>query len=203
MGLASDGAWHLLACDSRHSVVFRLHLATRRLDRFTPPGIALPNHPAVDRARGCFSVSDSIGHGRPGPGVWRYDLRTGQGALWCGQAMRFANSLALVVGALLVVETEARCITRIAINADGSAGPVSTLADDLPGWPDGLALDEAGRVYVSCCEPSRILIEDPFAHMLCHPTNIAFRGSTLFSANLGRWHVTAIVGYAAGPALPL
>jgi hypothetical protein len=28
--------------------------------------------------------------------------------------------------------------------------------------------------------------------MLCHPTNVAFRGGTLFAANLGRWHVTAI-----------
>ncbi len=86
------------------------------------------------------------------------------------------------------------------------------MADDLPGWPDGLALDDAGRVYVSCYEPSRILrleggsahilIEDPFAHMLCHPTNVAFRGSTLFSADLGRWHVTAIACDAAGPSLP-
>ena len=91
-------------------------------------------------------------------------------------------------------------------------GAVSIVADDLPGWPDGLALDDAGRVYVSCYEPSRILrleggsahilIEDPFAHMLCHPTNVAFRGSTLFSADLGRWHVTAIACDAAGPSLP-
>lgn len=87
------------------------------------------------------------------------------------------------------------------------------LADDLPGWPDGLALDDAGQVYVSCYEPSRILrlgdgtarnlVEDPFAHMSCHPTNIAFRGFVLFSANLSRWHVTAIACDASGPALPL
>ena len=30
------------------------------------------------------------------------------------------------------------------------------------------------------------------AHTLCRPTNLAFRGATLFAANLGRWHVTAL-----------
>jgi hypothetical protein len=34
------------------------------------------------------------------------------------------------------------------------------------------------------------VLADPEAHLLCHPTNIAFRGSTLFAANLGRWHIT-------------
>lgn len=214
LGLAFDGDGHLLACDSRHAAVFRLNLATRQVERFTPPGITMPNYPAVDRARGCFYVSDSIGHGQPGPGVWRYDLRTGQGGLWCSHTTHFANGLTLEPDgrALLVAETEARRVIRIAIGADGAAGAVSIVADDLPGWPDGLALDDAARVYVSCYEPSRILrleggsahilIEDPFAHMLCHPTNIAFRGSTLFSANLGRWHVTAIACDAAGPSLP-
>jgi hypothetical protein len=57
--------------------------------------------------------------------------------------------------------------------------------------------------YVACYEPSRLcratpdgrlglLIDDPEAHTLCHPTNCAFRGTDLFTANLGRWHVTRI-----------
>jgi gluconolactonase len=28
--------------------------------------------------------------------------------------------------------------------------------------------------------------------VICHPTNIAFDGSTLYAANLGRWHITHI-----------
>jgi hypothetical protein len=37
-----------------------------------------------------------------------------------------------------------------------------------------------------------LLYYDEEAHMLCHPTNCAFRGNDLFTANLGRWHITRI-----------
>jgi hypothetical protein len=47
-----------------------------------------------------------------------------------------------------------------------------------------------------------LLYDDPDAHMLCHPTNCAFRGTTLLTANLGRWHITQIdVGIAGLPLL--
>ena len=58
-------------------------------------------------------------------------------------------------------------------------------------------------MFISCYEPSRIyrwredsglelLIEDPAATTLAHPTNIAFKGNKLYTANLGRWHITEI-----------
>jgi gluconolactonase len=37
-----------------------------------------------------------------------------------------------------------------------------------------------------------VFARDATAHMLCHPTNVAFRGSELIVANLGRWHLTVI-----------
>jgi hypothetical protein len=37
-----------------------------------------------------------------------------------------------------------------------------------------------------------ILIEDRAATIMAHPTNIALKGDTLYTANLGRWHITAI-----------
>ena len=61
----------------------------------------------------------------------------------------------------------------------------------LPGTvPDGL-------LYVACYEPSQVLrletdgtatviAHDPTAHLLCHPTNLAFRGTTMLVANLAR-----------------
>jgi len=45
------------------------------------------------------------------------------------------------------------------------------------------------------------LIRDEEAHLLCHPTNLAFRGNVLFTTNLGRWHLTAVETDAEG--LPL
>ena len=64
--------------------------------------------------------------------------------------------------------------------------------------------DERGWLFCGCYEPSRVLrispdgrtveiyVEDPTAHLLAHPTNIAFDGTALYTANLGRWHVTRV-----------
>jgi sugar lactone lactonase YvrE len=149
-------------------------------------------------------VSDSHDFARPGPGVFAFDLATGAGGLWYGGAMVFANGLALAPdgAALYVCETFARRVTRIAIEADGRAGAATPFAIDLPGLPDGIAFDDRGYLFCGCYEPSRILrispdggtveiyLEDPTAHLLAHPTNIAFNDSSLYTANLGRWHIT-------------
>jgi hypothetical protein len=45
------------------------------------------------------------------------------------------------------------------------------------------------------------LIRGEEAHLLCHPTNLAFRDNVQFTTNLGRWHITAIETTAEG--LPL
>ncbi|MBB4662834.1 SMP-30/gluconolactonase/LRE family protein [Conexibacter arvalis] len=47
-----------------------------------------------------------------------------------------------------------------------------------------------------------LLLDDPTAHVLCHPTNCAFRGEELFVANLGRWHLSRAAVGAAGLELP-
>jgi sugar lactone lactonase YvrE len=85
--------------------------------------------------------------------------------------------------------------------------------DGIERLPDGLAFDSQDNLYISCYEPSRIyraspdgklelLFDDPEAHMLCHPTNCAFRGDDLFTSNLGRWHITKIeTGISGAPLL--
>lgn len=214
LGLAFDADLALFVCDLRHAAVFRLDLASGALDRFTPPGIRIPNYPLVDPLRRRLMVSDSHAFATPGPGLWTYDLATGQGALWDARPRVFANGIALTPdgGAILVAETFARRITRIEIRPDGGPGADAVVADDLPGLPDGLAFDDAGDLFVACYEPSRILrlrpggpaevyIEDPTAHLLAHPTNIAFDGPRLYAANLGRWHVTRIDADTTGVPL--
>ena len=129
--------------------------------------------------------------------------------------MTFANGMALAPSgdALFVCETFARQIARIAVDGSGAAAGASVFADDLPGLPDGIAFDAGGNLFVGCYEPSRILriapdgrtaevyIEDATAHLLAHPTNLAFDGPALFTANLGRWHVTRIGSDTNAPPL--
>jgi hypothetical protein len=40
-----------------------------------------------------------------------------------------------------------------------------------------------------------LLIHDPISDVLCHPTNLAWRGSQLFTASLGGFNVSAIAGW--------
>jgi sugar lactone lactonase YvrE len=218
LGMAFDAASeHLYVCDLKHAAVFRLEIATGRLERFadgTPGGaIRIPNYPAFG-PDGALFVSDSYAFGEPGPGVWRIDA-DGRGELWYDRPVVFANGLAFDASGrfVYVAETFAEAVFRIAVRDDGSAGERAEVAA-LPGWlPDGLAFDAEGNLYVGCYEPSQVvridrsgavdvLYRDVTAHTLAHPTNVAFRGTTLFTANLGRWHVTRIEVGVEGLGLP-
>jgi sugar lactone lactonase YvrE len=219
LGIAFDRTGeHLYVCDLKHAAVFRLETSSGAVERFADgaPGGAfkIPNYPAFDHA-GALYVSDSHAFGVPGPGVWRVDL-DGRAELWYDRDVVFANGLALSAdGAwLYVAETFANKVFRIAIEDDGSAGVREDVAE-LPGsWPDGLAFDADGNLYVGCYEPSRVLRIAPSgevetlyhevsAHTLAHPTNLAFRGTTMFTSNLGRWHLTRIEVGVEGLRLPV
>jgi gluconolactonase len=217
LGMAFDGEGRLYTCDLGHKAVMRLDPATRQLETFSTGGdggsMRVPNYPVVDKARGCLYVSDSHAFGTPGPGIWRLDLESGLGHLWYDRPLNFANGMALSPDrkSLYVVETFARQVSRIPIHDDGSAGDAEVFVNGLDRLPDGLAFDNQGNLYISCYEPSRLyraapdgqlelLFDDPEAHMLCHPTNCAFRGDELFTSNLGRWHITRIeIGISGAP----
>jgi gluconolactonase len=124
LGLAFDGDRALFTCDLTQACVFRLDLGNRSLRRFTAPGILIPNYPLIDRARNRLLVSDSHSFSRPGPGIWSYDLETGEGRLWFDRPLVFANGIAMANGgeAVFVCETFARRVTRVTVERDGSAG---------------------------------------------------------------------------------
>lgn len=206
LGMAIDQHNNLYVCDNKHSAVFKLNIDTEELSLFATGGlgekIRVPNFPVVDEKRSCLYVSDSFGFNQIGPGIWKFDLETGKGSLWYKEQMNFANGMVLSLdgNSLFVAETFDRAVSRIPILENGEPGEKQHVAT-IDGLPDGLGMDKKGNLYVCCYEPSRLyrinsnnevelLISDPTAHTLCHPTNCAFRGEDLFTSNLGRWHIT-------------
>lgn len=216
LGMVFDKAGNLYTCDLGDSSVYKLDITTKELTRFTNPdlGMRVPNYPVLDVTRNRLLVSDSHEARKPGPGIWEIDLETGDGKLWSSENFDFANGLALTddQNSLLVVESWGKAISKIDINRDGSAGPKNVYLNNLPAIPDGLAFDDLGNLFIACYEPSQIMVfdtdgnlevvvKDVDAHLLCHPTNIAFRGSDLFATNLGRWHITKIETKTSGEIL--
>jgi gluconolactonase len=217
LGLAFDSDQNLYACDMYHSAVFRLDTRTGDLVHFANGGgeMRIPNFPVIDVSRNCLYVSDSYDPKVKGPGIWRFDLESGEGGLWYDRTMTFANGMALSPDKdhLYVAESFAGRVIRISIDENGNPQESDLFLDGIDRVPDGLAFDTAGNLYISCYEPSRIyrvspdrqihlFIDDPIAHTLCHPTNCAFRGEELFTANLGRWHITRIEARSEGLMLP-
>jgi sugar lactone lactonase YvrE len=205
LGLAFDSAGNCYVCDLKHAAVFRYDAKTKSTAKFAASGILVPNYPVVDEKRGVLYVSDSRGNNNIGPGIFRYDLKTGEGRVWSTAPMDFANGMAMGLDGdgLYVVESDRAQVSYVPINADGSAGVPTVAIANTQNVPDGLAIAPDGTIYVSCYEPSRIyrqrpggeleiLIEDRAATIIAHPTNVALKGNTLYSANLGRWHITAI-----------
>lgn len=216
LGMAFDLVGRLFTCDLAHKSVFRFDPSTGSLAKVVDGKDAFntPNFPAVDVQRNCLFVSDSRPAGLAGPSVWRFDLDTGQGGVWHAPSLNFANGLALSPDRswLYVVETFASQIRRIPILADGSASEAEVFVSGIERLPDGIAFDAEGNLFIACYEPSRVFraaphgalelfIDDPDAHLFCHPTNCAFRGTSLFTANLGRWHITKIEAGVAGAPL--
>jgi gluconolactonase len=215
-GMAFDTEDNLYICDLVHAGVMKLDTQSGSLEKFAngteERGINIANFPVFDAERRLY-VSDSHAFKDPGPGIFRFNP-DGSGELWYDEPVNFANGLAVSPNRryLYVAETFGNAVFRLPIEDDGSPGTREEVAS-LPGvLPDGLAFDMADNLYVACYEPSQVLrispegkverlIGDEEAHLFCHPTNLAFRGSTLFTTNLGRWHITAIETAVEG--LPL
>jgi len=216
-GIAFDNKGYLYACDIRYGCVYRLDISSQKLNKFSTIDIKLPNYPVIDLKRNALYVSDSYNGVTPGPGIWKIDLTTKCQNLWYGKDLFFANGMCLSLdgNSLFVIESKRQRVLNIPIDGNGNAGEVSVFVDELLEFPDGLSMDVSGNLYVSCYEPSQIykvsadgnkteiLIKDPEAILISHPTNTAFRGTELFLTNLGRWHISKVNMDKQGVRLPL
>lgn len=215
LGLALGSESTLYACNQETGTICAVNLETGKVTGFARPEQEgfLPNFPLVDAARHRLLVTDSQRQPSSHPAIWEISLRTREARPWCTHPLDFPNGLALARDgrSVFVAATWEEAIYRIPISASGEAGEPVRIASHLGRLPDGLALTVDGRIVVGCYEPSEVLIVEPdgevvslfhdtTAHLMCHPTNIAFRGGELFTTNFGRWHVTSLSTDLAGPA---
>lgn len=218
LGIAFDPEGNLYACDMKHQTLFRLDGSTRAFEPFArlPEGrqMVTPNFVVVDAPRNCLYVSDSHVARRPGLGIWRLDLQSGEGDLWYDSPLNFANGMCLSPEGdrLYVVESWAYRVIVFPIREDGRPGEPIVVIEDRDVVFDGIAVDANGNLYIACYTPARImrvrtdgtvevLIEDPEHDIMRYPTNCAFRGTDLFIANLGGWSITKIDVGIQGHAL--
>jgi sugar lactone lactonase YvrE len=211
LGLAfsPDTAW-LAICDNKNKCVWKLDISSNTLAKYATGAAGenfnIPNYPAFTKDGKLF-VSDSGGFRQVTGKIFCCDAY-GNGHVWHRGPFSFANGLALSANEdyLYVACTWLPGVERIAINADGTAGDREIFCTLPKTCPDGIAFDEQENLYVTCYAPNSIfkvskkrevtlLIDDWEAHTLSNPTNIAFGGkdfNQLYTANLGRWHVSKI-----------
>ncbi len=180
--------------DGRHTV-FASGIAGHRM--------IYPNYPVFDQ-RGRLYVSDSGNWRKRSGRLLRFEP-DGSGRM-LGGTLGYANGLALTRDerTLFLVESDTDRVLRFDLNVAGELGPCEVYAEAVGRLPDGLALDEAGNLYVACyasdeiwrIAPSRektLLAWDHHAILLGRPTNLAWGGAdgdVLYVANLGRYTIT-------------
>jgi len=206
LGIAIDVNKNIYACEMKEAALYKYDSETKIFKQFAK-GPKIPNYPVIDNQRNCIYVSDSFGFNEKGIGLYKFDLNTGEGGPCSQELFNFANGMCLSPNGdfLYVVESFHPCVSRLPINDDGSFGKKEIFTEDIAIVPDGLAFDKENNLFISCYEPSRIymadtkgktklLIEDKHCTTMAHPTNIAISedGNTMYTANLGRWHITEI-----------
>ncbi|WP_143962787.1 SMP-30/gluconolactonase/LRE family protein [Litoribacter populi] len=209
IAFSPDCSW-LALCDLKHKCVWKLELESFKLEKFAVGAdgedFQIPNYPVFDSV-GNLYVSESGAFRTITGKIFKFSP-SGDGEIWHQGPFNFANGLALSKDekTLFIVSTFLPGVETVSISDDGSAGERDVYATLPQTCPDGIAFDAEENLYVSCYAPNRIykvskqrevvlLIDDWEGHILANPTNIAFGGkdySTLYVANLGRWHVATL-----------
>lgn len=205
LGIAIDVANNLYICDMGVHAVVKVTPAGACSTYSSGPAtnpLRIPNYPVFD-AQGNLYVSDSRDWNKQNGLI--YKIRPGGIAEeWSRAAPGYTNGMALSPDGkwLYVVESIPAQITRIAIQAEGSAGEAQTVVKLGNEVPDGICFGANGELFIALYSPDRIyqfspsgqltiLFDDWSRIFLNAPTNLAFAG-----AGLDRLTIASLGGYA-------
>jgi gluconolactonase len=193
LGIAVDGKGRVYACDDGNGEVVRWDPADGKIATYARgvdgEDMDCPNVAAFG-PNGMLYVTCSGEEGHPeilrlAPGGARVER-------WTDEVPEYPNG-ALVAPdgtALVVVESHAQRLVRVAIEADGSAGEVTVIAEFPDTDADGVALAADGSFWVTLYRPDglmrvepdgsvRLVLDDHLAQTFDAPTNIAWVGHSL------------------------
>jgi sugar lactone lactonase YvrE len=134
--------------------------------------------------------------------VWKVSLKSGAASIWAqgealepstGQSSRFgANGIKVHDGAVWVSNTDKGTLLRIPVNAHGTAGAVTTVAQGLTAIDDFAFTGQGDTVLAAQNFTSAVsLVHTDGTHQtvltatdgLANPTSIAVHGSTVYVAS--------------------
>jgi gluconolactonase len=216
-GITLDGAGNVYGCDIGRGEIVRADpsgAVTTHSSGTADRPLRIPNFAAFDDD-GVLYVTDS-GTWGAGDGLLFRIAPGGETTVWSTEAAAFPNGCCLTAegDALLVIESSARRVVRVPIEASGAAGAPTVVADLTGSQPDGIALAADGTMFVGCYRPDLVWrippggaperwAEDPDGVVLNQPANPVFVGDglgRLLLTSLGGWNlVTADPGVEGLP----